>query len=66
MPKCPYCTHSVARYIWRNVDLETGADMQTQTLRGLEVSCPSCKQVISVILNPDVQARLTAEQIKSR
>jgi len=46
MPKCPHCSKSTDSYVVREVDLVS--ETPGYKAPGLEISCPECKNVLSV------------------
>lgn len=65
-PKCPYCKGSTSYYIVRDVTLASEANFaETQGFRiaGLEISCPSCQTILSVIVAPEYISESTAKLI---
>lgn len=51
MTKCPQCGEEIPHYEWEPVNL-VRKDTCCSPIRGVEISCPVCKKVISVMPFP--------------
>lgn len=65
MAICPYCNNPVTSYNWNLVTADPLQKMRPK-LDCVEISCPHCSRVISVIYNPDRQAELIASALQRR